>query len=153
MSRKEITMPCEPEELKHVPLFELLDDEELAVLAAQTDLSDSLLASASSKLATHPGRPTSCCPAVCASPPSTKTSRRSHRRAWARRLLPFASMLDGPLISRMQWLCRTLCVELDRNDITVLLQRKPGRSRYAPVLGRQFHASQGLSNSVPAQRQ
>ena len=31
-------MPCEPDELKHVPLFELLDDEELAVLAAQVDL-------------------------------------------------------------------------------------------------------------------
>ena len=35
---REITMPCEPDELKHVPLFELLDDEELAVLAAQVDL-------------------------------------------------------------------------------------------------------------------
>ena len=27
-------MPCDPIELKHVPLFSLLDDEELAVLAA-----------------------------------------------------------------------------------------------------------------------
>ena len=26
-------MPCDPEELKHVPLFEMLDDEELAILA------------------------------------------------------------------------------------------------------------------------
>ena len=31
-------MPCDPIELKHVPLFALLDDEELAVLAAQVDL-------------------------------------------------------------------------------------------------------------------
>src|ERR1700749_3882805 len=31
-------MPCDPQELRHVPLFELLDDEELAVLAAQVDL-------------------------------------------------------------------------------------------------------------------
>ena len=31
-------MPCAPEELKHVPLFELLDEEELAVLAAQVDI-------------------------------------------------------------------------------------------------------------------
>ena len=31
-------MPCAPEELKHVPLFELLDEEELAVLAAQVEL-------------------------------------------------------------------------------------------------------------------
>jgi len=31
-------MPCDPEELSHVPLFELLDQEELAVLASQVDL-------------------------------------------------------------------------------------------------------------------
>ena len=30
-------MPCDPGELKHVPLFELLDDDELAVLAAQVE--------------------------------------------------------------------------------------------------------------------
>src|SRR5260370_17262441 len=31
-------MACNPEELRHVPLFALLDDEEIAVLAAQVDL-------------------------------------------------------------------------------------------------------------------
>ncbi len=31
-------MHCAPEELKHVPLFELFDDEELAVLAAQVEI-------------------------------------------------------------------------------------------------------------------
>src|SRR5271165_4530594 len=31
-------MPCDPLELKHVPLFALLDDDELAVLAAQVEL-------------------------------------------------------------------------------------------------------------------
>ena len=31
-------MPCDPGELKHVPLFALLDDDELAVLAAQVEL-------------------------------------------------------------------------------------------------------------------
>ena len=31
-------MPCNPEELKHVPLFEKLDDEELAILAQQVEL-------------------------------------------------------------------------------------------------------------------
>ena len=31
-------MPCDPEELKHVPLFALLDNDEIAVLAAQVDL-------------------------------------------------------------------------------------------------------------------
>jgi CRP/FNR family cyclic AMP-dependent transcriptional regulator len=31
-------MPCNPEELRHVPLFELLDDDEAAILAAQIDV-------------------------------------------------------------------------------------------------------------------
>ena len=30
-------MPCDPDELRHVPLFELLDDDEAKVLAAQID--------------------------------------------------------------------------------------------------------------------
>ena len=32
-------MPCNPEELRHVPLFELLDDDEAAVLAAQVEIA------------------------------------------------------------------------------------------------------------------
>src|SRR5580704_8598206 len=31
-------MICSPEELRHVPLFALLDDEEMAVLAAQVEM-------------------------------------------------------------------------------------------------------------------
>ena len=31
-------MPCDPDELRHVPLFELLDDDEAAVLAAQVEI-------------------------------------------------------------------------------------------------------------------
>jgi uncharacterized membrane protein len=31
-------MPCDPEELRHVPLFELLDEDELQVLAAQVEI-------------------------------------------------------------------------------------------------------------------
>ena len=31
-------MPCDPEELRHVPLFELLDNDEAAVLAAQVEV-------------------------------------------------------------------------------------------------------------------
>ena len=31
-------MPCNPEELKHVPLFALLDDDETAVLASHVEL-------------------------------------------------------------------------------------------------------------------
>src|ERR1019366_8703664 len=31
-------MPCNPEELRHVPLFALLDDEEIAILAKQVEM-------------------------------------------------------------------------------------------------------------------
>src|SRR6202047_4754541 len=31
-------MACSPDELKHVPLFSLLDDDEMAVLASQVEL-------------------------------------------------------------------------------------------------------------------
>ena len=31
-------MPCDPVELRHVPLFELLDDDEARVLAAQVEI-------------------------------------------------------------------------------------------------------------------
>ena len=31
-------MPCDPEELRHIPLFELLDQDELAVLASQVEI-------------------------------------------------------------------------------------------------------------------
>src|ERR1700743_3732558 len=31
-------MPCNPEELRHIPLFGLLDDEEAALLAAQIEV-------------------------------------------------------------------------------------------------------------------
>jgi CRP/FNR family transcriptional regulator, cyclic AMP receptor protein len=33
-------MPCNPEELRHVPLFELLDDDEAQVLAAQVEIRE-----------------------------------------------------------------------------------------------------------------
>ena len=33
-------MSCTPQELRHVPLFSLLDDDEIAVLAQQVEMRD-----------------------------------------------------------------------------------------------------------------
>src|SRR5213079_1555148 len=58
----------------------------------------------------------------------------------------FASMLDQtPHQTDAIALEEAVCIEVDRHDITVLLQRKPhaGLDLMA-VLGRQFHASQRL---------
>src|SRR5258707_674691 len=38
--QKRWPMPCNPEVLKHVPLFALLDEDETAVLAGQVELKD-----------------------------------------------------------------------------------------------------------------
>jgi len=51
-------MSCNPEALKHVPLFALLDDEETAVLAGQVELKSLRRASASTKQAKRPDRRT-----------------------------------------------------------------------------------------------
>ncbi len=37
-------MPCDPEELRHVPLFELLDEDEAQVLAAQVEIRQGTVA-------------------------------------------------------------------------------------------------------------
>jgi len=58
----------------------------------------------------------------------------------------FASMLDQtPHQTEAMALEETDCIEVDRNDITILLQRKPHSGMdMLTVLGRQFHAAQQL---------
>ncbi len=58
----------------------------------------------------------------------------------------FASMLEQtPHQTTAIAVEETVCVEVDRNDISVLLQRKPlAGMDMLSVLGRQFHASQQL---------
>jgi len=51
-------MPCNPEDLKTVPLFALLDDDERAVLAAQVELKNSPRASVSTRSAIPADSPT-----------------------------------------------------------------------------------------------
>src|SRR5258707_10478043 len=58
----------------------------------------------------------------------------------------FASMLDEtPHQTSATSVEETVCIEIDRHDIAILLERKPlaGIDMLA-VLGRQFHASQQL---------
>jgi uncharacterized membrane protein len=58
----------------------------------------------------------------------------------------FASMLEQtPHQTNAVATEETVCIEVDRNDITTLLQRKPHAGMdMLTVLGRQFHASQQL---------
>src|SRR5262249_42497538 len=58
----------------------------------------------------------------------------------------FASMLEGTVHqTEATSLAETVCLEVDRNDISILLQRKPMAGMdMLTVLGKQFHASQQL---------
>ena len=140
-------MPCEPDELKHVPLFELLDDEELAVLAAQVDLKRFAPRQRIFKI----GDPSRQAYVVLSGSVRVTTVDEDQQEVLIDEpghggFFGFASMLDEtPHQSNAMATQDTVCVELDRNDITVLLQRKPMAGLdMLTVLGRQFHASQRL---------
>ena len=68
-------MPCNPEDLKKVPLFSLLDEEETAVLAAQVELRRFAPRQRIYKMSDAGGR-TWWCPARCGLRRWMKTGRR-----------------------------------------------------------------------------
>lgn len=140
-------MPCDPQELKHVPLFELLDDDELAVLAAQVDLRQFAPRQRIFKIG-EPSRKAYIVLSGCVRVTTVDQDQQevlidepSHGGIFG-----FASMLDQtPHQANAMANEETQCVELDRNDIATLLQRKPlAGLDMLTVLGRQFHASQRL---------
>jgi CRP/FNR family cyclic AMP-dependent transcriptional regulator len=140
-------MACNPEVLKHVPLFSLLDVEETAVLAGQVEVKQFAPRQRIYK-AGDPGlrayvmvsgrvRVTT----VDEDQQEVVVDEPTHGEFFG-----FASMLDQtPHQTEATALEATVCVEVDRHDISVLLQRKPlaGMDMLA-VLGRQFHAAQRL---------
>ncbi|WP_263356982.1 DUF1003 domain-containing protein [Acidicapsa ligni] len=140
-------MPCNPEELKHVPLFELLDDEELAVLATQVDFVNFAARQRIFKI----GDPSRHAYIVMSGSVRVTTVDEDKQEVVIDEpthggLFGFASMLDETSHQAgAMALTETVCLELDRNDITTLLQSKPMAGLdMLTVLGRQLHASQRL---------
>jgi len=140
-------MPCDPQELRHVPLFELLDEEELAVLASQVDLTRFVPRQRIFKI----GDPCSRAYIVLSGSVRVTTVDEDQQEVLIDEpghggLFGFASMIDQtPHQANAMANEETLCVELDRADIATLLQRKPMAGLdMLTVLGRQFHASQRL---------
>ena len=140
-------MACNPEVLKDVPLFALLDEEEMAVLAGQVELKRFVARQRIYKIG-DPGGPAY----VMVSGSVRVTTVDDDQQEVvvdepsAGEFFGFASMLDQtPHQTGAIALEETVCIEVDRKDITVLLERKPlaGMDMLA-VLGRQFHASQQL---------
>jgi CRP/FNR family cyclic AMP-dependent transcriptional regulator len=140
-------MPCDAEILRHVPLFALLDDEELAVLAGQVELRKFAPRQRIYKLGDEGGRAYVLVSGTVEVTTVDEDSQNVIVDAPAHgEFFGFASMLDGtPHQTTATAKEESSAVEVDRHDITVLLQRKPlAGIDMLTVLGRQFHASQHL---------
>jgi CRP/FNR family cyclic AMP-dependent transcriptional regulator len=140
-------MPCDPAELKHVPLFALLDDEELAVLASQVDVRTFAARQRIYKM----GEPGMHAYILMSGNVQVSTVDDDHQEVVVDQpghgqFFGFASMLDQtPHQTSALTTEPTICVEVSRDDIATLLQRKPMAGMdMLTVLGHQFHASQQL---------
>jgi CRP/FNR family cyclic AMP-dependent transcriptional regulator len=140
-------MACNPETLKHVPLFALLDEDEIAVLSSQVELKSFSPRQRIYKIGDPGGRAY-----VMASGKVRLTTVDEDQQEvivdepGTGEFFGFASMLEqSPHQTNAVAMEETTCVEVDRQDIMTLLQRKPhaGMDMLA-VLGRQFHAAQRL---------
>ena len=140
-------MPCDPETLKQVPLFALLDDDEIAVLAAQVELKTFMPRQRIYKRGDPGGRGyVLVSGAVRVTTVDEDQQEVVVDEPAAGEFFGFASMLDQTAHqTSARAVEETLCIEVDRHDISVLLQRKPlAGIDMMTVLGRQFHASQQL---------
>jgi CRP/FNR family transcriptional regulator, cyclic AMP receptor protein len=140
-------MPSKAEALKDVPLFALLDEEELSVLAGQVELKTFAPRQRIYKL----GDPAGSAYVVVSGLVQVTTVDDDHQEVLLDKPSPgeffgFASMMDEtPHQTSAIAVEETLCIEVDRHDISVLLQRKPMAGMdLLTVLGRQFHAAQHL---------
>jgi len=143
-------MACNPEVLKHVPLFALLDEEEIAVLAGQVELKKFAPRQRIYKMGDQGGQAY----VVVSGRVCVSTVDEDHQEVvidepGGGEFFGFASMLEQtPHQSGAIALEEAVCIEVSRDDITVLLQRKPlAGMDMLTVLGRHFHASQQLVRS------
>jgi uncharacterized membrane protein len=140
-------MACNPETLRQVPLFALLDDDETAVLASQVEHKRYAPRQRIYKM----GEPGGQGYVMLRGQVRVTTVDEDHQEVVVDEpavgeFFGFASMLDG---SEHQTgavaVEETEVLEVDRKDIAILLQRKPlaGMDMLA-VLGKQYHGSQKL---------
>jgi CRP/FNR family transcriptional regulator, cyclic AMP receptor protein len=140
-------MPCNPEDLKRVPLFALLDEEETAVLAAQVEMKRFAARQRIYKMSEPGGRAY----VLLSGKVRLTTVDEDGQEVVVDEPGPgeffgLASMLDGtPHQTSATAQEETVCVEVDRDDIAVLLQRKPlAGMDMLTVLGRHFHTAHKL---------
>jgi CRP/FNR family transcriptional regulator, cyclic AMP receptor protein len=140
-------MACNPSILRQVPLFALLDDEETAVLAGQVEIKNFAPRQRIYKM----GDPGGKAYVMVSGSVRLTTVDEDHQEVIVDQPAPgeffgFASMLEQtPHQTTALAQEETVCLEVDRHDISVLLDRKPMAGMdMLTVLGRQFHAAQQL---------
>jgi len=140
-------MACDVQTIRDVPLFALLDDDELAVLAEQVELAQFAARQRIYRIEDPGDRAY----VMISGTVQVTTIDDDHQdvvvdQPGRGEFFGFASMLDEtPHQTNAIALEATTCVVVDRHDILTLLQKKPhaGMDMLA-VLGRQLHASQNL---------
>lgn len=140
-------MACDPQILKQVPLFALLDGDELAVLAGQVQLQTF----APRQRIYRIGDPGDRAYVLVSGGVQVSTVDDDHQDVVVDKpvrgeFFGFASMLEQtPHQTNAMALSETVCLEVDRNDILTLLKQKPHAGMdMLSVLGHQFHAAQQL---------
>jgi len=140
-------MACAPEELRHVPLFELLDDDETAILAAQVETRQFATRQRIYKIGDMDGKAY----VVMSGTVRVTTVDEDQQEvlideAGHGQIFGFASMLEGvPHMTNAMAIEEAVCLEVDKNDIEELLKRKPMAGMdMLTVQSRQIHAAQQL---------
>jgi uncharacterized membrane protein len=140
-------MTCKAEDLRQIPLFALLDDDEMAVLAAQVEIKKFAPRQRIYKI----GEPGKHAYVMMSGMVRVTTVDQDHQEVLVDEpshgdFFGFASMLeDTPHQTTALAMEETVCLEVSRDDIAVLLQRKPMAGMdMLTVVSRQFHASQQL---------
>src|ERR1700758_2646600 len=120
-------MSCTPEALKQVPLFALLDDDEAAVLAGQVELKRFAPRQRIYKI----GDPGDRAYILVSGSVQVTTVDEDHQEVIVDQpaqgeFFGFASMLEQtPHQTTATAQQETVCIEVDRHDILILLERKP----------------------------
>jgi CRP/FNR family cyclic AMP-dependent transcriptional regulator len=140
-------VPCTPEVLKTVPLFALLDEEEAAVLAREVEVKTFAPRQRIYKMGDPGGQ---AYVMVSGSVRLTTVDEDQQEvivdEPAQGEFFGFASMLEQtPHQTTAVAVVESTCLEVDRRDIQVLLERMPQAGMdMLTVLGRQYHASQRL---------
>jgi uncharacterized membrane protein len=140
-------MPCETTTLKQVPFFALFDDDELAVLASQVELRSFAARQRIYKM----GDPADRAYVLVSGAVQVTTIDEDQQEVVFDEPRPgdffgFASLFDAtPHQTTAIAIETAVCIEVDRDDIFTLIQRKPHAAMdMMAVLGQHLHAAQTL---------